>query len=578
MFNRYFQQELDHLRDLGAEFAKMHPAVAPMLSGLSTDPDVERLLEGVAFLTGLLRQKLDDDFPEIIHELFQLIWPHYLRPLPSASIVAFEPKANLKQTVRVPRGVQLASVPVDGTTCLFRTCYDVDVHPLVLEDARLEEKAGRPKTIRLVIALQGMKLEDWQPNSLRLHLSGEIQHAADIYMILRNHLQRIVLKPAGRGESCVLSSDHLQPVGFGAEEALIPYPGQSFPGYRAIQEYFMLPEKFLFMDLTGLDQWRRRGPESRFEIDLELNPSASCDPPRVRKDNFRLAATPVINLFHSDAEPIRLDHRASEYLIRPASGNIKHYQAYSVESVTGFIQGMAGERIYRPFEMFISDSDSQPTYHTLIRQSPVRSGFDFYLSVAYPSHRDMPAPETLSIELQCTNGVLPEGLQVGDICNPTSSTPEFLSFSNIRPPTASIPPPMGRNLLWRLLSHLCLNYRSLASGDNLRAILDLYNFEENRDRPAFLANQKRIAGIEAIASRAADSLVGHVIMRGREIQLNMRQDHFAGAGDLFLFGTVLNHFLGSYASINTYTRLLIKEMLKGEVYQWPPRIGDHPLI
>ena len=99
MFNRYFQQELSHLRDLGAEFAKKHPAVAPMLSGLSTDPDAERLLEGVAFLTALMRQKLDDDFPEIIQEMFQLIWPHYLRPIPSTTIISFSPKEKLKQIV-----------------------------------------------------------------------------------------------------------------------------------------------------------------------------------------------------------------------------------------------------------------------------------------------------------------------------------------------------------------------------------------------------------------------------------------------------------------------------------------------
>ena len=64
MFNKYYQEELQNLRELAVEFSKVHPALAPMLSGPSTDPDVERLLEGVAFLTGLLRGKLDDDFPE----------------------------------------------------------------------------------------------------------------------------------------------------------------------------------------------------------------------------------------------------------------------------------------------------------------------------------------------------------------------------------------------------------------------------------------------------------------------------------------------------------------------------------
>jgi type VI secretion system protein ImpG len=577
MFNRYFQQELNHLKDLGGEFAKMHPAVAPMLSGLSTDPDVERLLEGVAFLTGLMRQKLDDDFPEIIHELFQLIWPHYLRPLPSTSIVVFSPKSSLKQSVRVPKGVQLASEPVDGTTCLFRTCYDVDVHPLIITDAAVEEQAGMPPAIRMTFELQDIHLDEWEADNLRFYLAGSSTQAADIYLLLRHYLNKIVIRASDTGVPFTLPPEHLTPAGFDNREDLVPYPSQSYPGYRILQEYFILPEKFLFLDLNGLAQWTNRGRGSGFEIRFELNkmPFAA---PRVRKDSFELSATPVINLFDQDADPIRLDHRQSDYLIRPAGNNGYNFQVYSVENVTGFVQGTAQERKYVPFEMFAPNQETSPAYHVKIRQSPVHSRFDFYLSVAYPPGIGTPPPETLSIQLQCTNGLLPEGLQAGDICHPTSSTPEFVDFKNIRPPTSSIYPPLGRNLLWKLVSHLSLNYQSLAKIDNLRAIFELYNFEENRDRPTFLANQKRIAGIEAVETRSTNRLVDRVIMRGREIQLKMRQDHFAGEGDLYLFGTILDHFLGSYASLNTFTQLIVKEVLKGEVYQWPARIGDHPLI
>ena len=577
MFNRYFQQELNHLRDLGAEFAKMHPAVAPMLSGLSTDPDVERVLEGVAFLTGLMRQKLDDDFPEIIHELFQLIWPHYLRPLPSTAIVVFSPKTNLKQTVQVPKGVQLASEQVDGTTCLFRTCYDVDVHPLVIEEASLEEKPGRPPAIRMLLALQDLGLEEWQPQSVRFYLAGPPSQAADIYMLLRNYLNRIVLNPLDGGQACVLTPDHLLPVGFGLNEDVIPYPSQSFPGYRIIQEYFILPEKFLFLDLQGWPQWKTRGGGSRFEVRFELQ-KLRFTPPRVRKSNFELGATPVINLFSHDADPIRLDHRQSQYAIRPAGSDGRNYQVYSVQKVTGFIQGTARERNYAAFETFSPDPEAVPTYHVKIRQSPIHQRFDFYLSVAYPSGEGTPAPETLSMQLMCTNGLLPEGLRIGDICHPTSSTPEFVDFKNIRPPTASILPPLGGNMLWKLISHLCLNYQSLSKVDNLKAVLELYNFEENRDRASFLANQKRIAGIQGIRTRSANRLVERVIMRGREIQLDANQDNFAGEGDLYLFGSILDHFFGSYASLNTFVQLMVKEVLRGEVYLWPARIGDQQLI
>ena len=95
MFDRYYQDELAYLRELGKEFAKAHPALAPMLAGPGSDPDVERLLEGVAFLTSKLRLKLDDELPEIVHSLLEILWPHFLRPIPSTTIVEFNPKISL---------------------------------------------------------------------------------------------------------------------------------------------------------------------------------------------------------------------------------------------------------------------------------------------------------------------------------------------------------------------------------------------------------------------------------------------------------------------------------------------------
>jgi type VI secretion system protein ImpG len=137
---------------------------------------------------------------------------------------------------------------------------------------------------------------------------------------------------------------------------------------------------------------------------------------------------------------------------------------------------------------------------------------------------------------------------------------------------------LGTDLLWRLLSHLSLNYLSLARPENLRALLELYVFPEGRDRAAILANRKRIAGIENIEARGSDRLVSGILMRGQKIKLSLRQDHFASQGDLFLFGCVLDYFLGCYGSINTYTYLTIEEVLKGDLYKWPARIGEHLLI
>lgn len=577
MFNRYFQDELTKLRDLGEEFSRAHPAVAPMLIGSSTDPDVERLLEGVAFLTGLLREKLDDDFPEIIQELVRLLWPHYLRPVPCATILAFKPKPTVKQTMHIPARVQVSSLPVEGTSCLFRTCYDVELHPLHILDARFLEASGRPAAIEISFELKGLNLSDWQPQALRFYLAGTYGVASDLYLLLRNYLKQIVVMPDEGGSTFYLSPKDLKPVGFSHDEQLIPYPTLSFPGYRILQEFFWLPEKFLFLELVGWERWMDRGEGTRFEIRFELE-TGPFVPPRIKKDSFILSAVPAINVFPFGADPIRLDHRSTEYSLRPAGANATHYQVYSIEKVTGFVQGTAEERTYLPFEVFSSDSQATPVYRLKTRKSLGGETIDSFLSVAYPRDGGVPPIETLSIELLCTNGRLPENLQVGDISRPTSSTPEFVEFKNIRPATDNVLPPLGSNLLWRLLSHLSLNYVSLAKAENLRALLGLYVFPDSRDRGIRLANQKRIDGIEDLRVRVSNRLVSGVMLRGQEIAVKLRQDHFAGPGDLFLFGCILDYFLGTYASINSYTKLSVDEAIKGERYQWPPRVGDHPLI
>lgn len=575
MINRYYQEELANLRELGAEFARQNPAVAPMLSGASADPDVERLLEGVAFLTALLRAKLEDDFPEITQELVQLLFPHTLRPIPSAAIVAFRPKPALKQSRLLPAGIPLASVPVEETVCLFRTAAPLEIHPVQVVEAGLRQPPGKPPALRLTLESTGIRLAEWRPSRLRLFLAAPPPAAAEILRLLERHLAAIVLAVPDASPPTVLPAECLRPAGFEEEDALLPFPPQSFPGFRILSEYFSFPEKFLFVDLCGWERWRERGRGHRLDIDFVLT-SPPPEPLRVKAADFVLGAVPVVNLFPLDADPIRLDHRQTDYPVRPAAPDPAKCRIYAVERVVGHVHGTAEERLYHPFDYFRPHTPSSPTYHVTLRPLPLGAGFDVRLSIPYPA--EPPATETLSISLTCTNGSLPEALKAGDIRVPTSGTPEYLEFHNLRPPTPDILPPTGGNLLWRLISHLALNFLSIEKADHLRTLLALYAGDQRRDRAAHLANLKRIAGIVGLDVRGADRLVGGVMLRGRRIRLELRGDHFAGAGDLHLFASVLNRFLAGYAALNSFTELTVHETINGDEYRWPARIGDRHLL
>lgn len=576
MIERYYEQELTHLRDLAAEFSRQNPALAPMLSGPATDPDVERLLEGVAFLVGMARQKLDDGFPEFIQELARILFPHYLRPIPCTTILVFSATGKLNEPALVPAGVEISSVPMEGTECTFRTCYEVEVYPIVLQDVQLIKKPGAPTVIRLSFELNGMTLGQWRAPSLRLFLGGSFLDASKLFLVLSRYLQDIIVGAPGAG-SCRLSPDVLKPVGFRMDQAVLSYPPHAYPGYRLLQEYFVLPEKFLFLDLEGLDRWENRGEGAKCDIEFRLRDTPDWMPD-IRRDSFVLFATPAVNLFPFDAAPIILDHKKNEYPVYPASPQRGHYDVYSIDAVVGFRQGVAAEKRYYPYGLFKHITKGEAgVYQAVMKPSVVTRGSDVYLSVAYQPD-EVPQEETLSIRLTCTNGVLPESLLLGDISKPTGSSPERLAFKNVRPPTPYQPAPVGEGLLWRVLSHVTVNYLSIATAEALKALLHLYVFSERHERGLDVANRKRIEGIVEVKAEPASRLVSGVMVRGSNVRIKCRQDHFAGQGDLFLFGCMLDQFLGCYAAMNSYTRVELEEVLTGEVYRWPERIGQQPLL
>jgi type VI secretion system protein ImpG len=577
MPGHHYHREFIRLREFTKEFAEAWPALAPMLGGATTDPDAERLLEGTAFKIGLLREKLHLDFPEVVNELIQRLFPHYPRHSPAATIVAFTMKPSVTESCIIPAGTHIDSVPLDGTSCTFVTAWDVEVHPLHLTDATVVRTSVREPSIRLSLALQGLHLSRWRAESLRLFVTGEYVSAADLFLYLNHHLKRIVINPENGGTPVILPSDCLKPIGFESKASLLPYPPHAFPGFRLLQEYFAFPEKFLAFDLTGLDRWEDRGEGTRFTITFEVDGSA-LSPTHVRRESFALFAVPAVNLFHHGADPILLDHRATSCLLRPSGPNPAHYQIFSVDSVTGLTRSTGLERGYAPFDLLRPDNPDMPVHHTVPRKSPVHAGFNLHLSVAFPQGSPLPEAETLSIELSCSNGTLPEGLHVGDISLLSSGFPDTVSVRNITPVTPGTFPPLEMDLAERFTTHLFLTSLSLASADTLRSLLELYVFTGNRSKASVAASRKRVAGIEEVTALPCDRWVRGMLLGGREVRVKARKDHFGGPGDLYLFGCVLERFIAQCAEPNTFTLLTLDETLKGGGYQWAPRLGRQPLL
>jgi len=573
----YYQQELARLRDLAATYAAKHPELSSMISGHLADPGVERLFEGVAFLNANLQQKLDDDFPEIIHELTEALHPWDLRPIPATTIVAFTPGPQLLQPLQISAGAEVASIPVQGTKCRFRTCFDVTVHPLTLLAASYTQPAGRPPSIRLQCELNGMGLSGWKATSLRLFLGDDYPAACDLYLLLMRYLKRIIITSHDNGAAIEISPCCLKPVGFAADETMLTKETGFHSGHLILQEYFLFHDKFLFMDLSGLEACRTLGGGSSFEIDFELT-ACPLVVPQVTEKSFVLFATPVINLFAHQAKPISFTSELQKHVIRPAGEQPSHYQLYSVDQVEGLAKRDSAKITYNVQNPLLQHTKDSHSCNISRSKSPNGDGFDTFLSI--PSHQNEvhTSRTKLNINLTCTNGTLPEQLNIGDICTAIKGAPESVTPNNITVITAATFPGNHQNRQWRLLSGFSLSSVSLNGVDTFRAMIRLFILTNCRDLTFIEANNKRIEGIMEIEALPTDRLMKSRMFRGYEVRLKLSGDHYSGPGDLYLFSSILERFLGGYVTQNCFIRLAVEEVGKGYRFEWPARMGDRCVL
>lgn len=583
---KYFRSELKFLKEEGIAFSKVNPHLTKYLSDESIDPEVERLLEGFAFLSGRLRQKIEDDFPELTHSMLNLLWPNYLRPIPSCTIMQFEPKDKTTTEKQVlPKGTAVESMPVDGIQCKFSTCMDLPIYPLKLSSAELSNTQEKSVIALTLNTLSEQPLNSMRCDDLSIHLSGDEYSALTCYAWMFNYLTNIHFVFGEKRVSVNLSS--LENVGFSSDEALLPYPKNAFDGYRILQEFFAFPKRFCFIKLTQLQKvWPN---ESLKNLKIEFSFSrAMPDDINISSKDFSLHCVPAINIFQHGAEPITLNGKESKYRLRP-SGKQKHYEMFSVDGVVGMevdkvSKSIKGERKYVPFESFEHEvervNNRVALYYKIgIHDRIDESGFDHNVSF---SRGDEVAlfgkDETISIDLSCTNRDLPKSLAVGEVCLPSEGTPSFVTFKNILRPTPSVRPVLDGSLHWTLISNLSLNYLSLLEADLLKNVIRSYDFLAMHDIQSKRRTTKRLNAIQDIKTSPTDILFKGLPIRGIQSQMKVNGQEYSCEGELFLFGTVLSNFFGLYASINSFHVLNITNSANNETYHWGIQKGRQPVI
>jgi type VI secretion system protein ImpG len=363
----------------------------------------------------------------------------------------------------------------------------------------------------------------------------------------------------------------------GFDESLLPQPVNGMPGFGMIRELLFFPEKFLYIEFSGLTAVASRlsSPDLAIEVALGKCPYPL---PELSANSFLLNVVPAVNLFKQSAEPVNVTHEIPDYLVLPDGVARQHHQIYSIDSVIGLRQGDINHRPYVPFSwMQLGKDQSERTYRRSIKPAMSGDWVETYLALAYEPN-EIPQPETLSIELTCTNRWLPERLKLGDVCEPTNTSPERCAFRNITSVKGSVDAPIGEDLLWACISHTALNFMSLGNTETTCSLLRLYNSFRTNDHTIRLANTRQIEGILSVETAPETRIHFGTVIRGQVVKMICDQSKWPSVGSMYLWGCVLARFFATYASINMYTRFEIKDRNTGVEFKWPAMLGTKPLI
>lgn len=609
----YYNRELQHLREVGAEFAREFPKIAGRI-GLESfecaDPYVERLLEGFAFLAARVQLRIDEEFPRFTQHLLEMVYPHYLAPTPSMAIMRLQPdqsaQAGMTAGFRIPRGTALRSAIPRGeqTACEFRTAHDVTLWPLKIAaaeylanpsqvaDLGAPALPGMKAGLRLRLAtVGGVKFSQLALDALPVYLRGAGSLPVQVYEQLTANAMAVTVLPTARPAAWreTLDKSPIRCPGFGDEEALLPYGPRSFQGYRLLHEYFAFPERYLFVEFRGLQRALQRCNETEIDLVVQLNRVHPALINALDAERFALFCTPTVNLLEKRADRIHLDRLGNEYHILPDRTRPLDFEVYSIDEVVGYGANQGEEQIFLPFYESSAGFRRRDmhTYYTLQRRkrypfneknrqrSVKYIGSETFIALVDGEKAPYSAKlKQLGLKLLCTNRDLPlridkEGFYLS-AGGPVSEI-ECLSGPSIPHPSVA-----EGSTAWALINHLSLNYLTLTDSDArqgasaLRELCGLYcaNYDDSVRR--------QLDGILSVSSknvvRRIDAAGPIVFGRGLEISVRFDETAFEGGG-AFLLGAVLDRFFARYASINTFTETAVSTATRGEIMRWPIRIG-----
>lgn len=581
-FLRYYEHELDDLRRSSLRFAAEFPKVARRLQlgeHECADPYVERLLEGVAFLTARIARKIDTSQAEFPETLLNTIAPEYNAPVASRAVLHIHPGES---PVRLPAGAAFtARTALPGKPLCRYTLREshepsgVTLHATAYDDTNalhLAAQAGLPAVGALSLELSG---SDHTSADTRFFIDLPESAAGELLHLLMSECPGIILAQEGKPLAIL-------PPSVIAE--LPPPRGQL--ALPPVAEYFIQPAQFAFFLLQGLGC--HLSSSSRATLSLLLN--------RAPSERLRLllqSGSPIktdcvraINLFERHLDRITPSWRPSEHLVADVTGN-SDLEVLQVLSATAYDKDNSKlfdtHPCYHASDSTMPDGNERLNYFTTHREAPIAPprhrvspylGSELYLQLTGPDYtasREVIA--SIATRALCSNRDLPLFLRQDAVLS-SGSGQETATFA--AGPSQPQPPLVQDQARWMGLTLARLTPATLASyGEQaLPGILRTLLHHLHRESDATATHQ--IDGIQAATIRTATRTVPILgdlcVIRGWAFDITLNEQAFGGSGT-YLFARSLAAFLLELTELNTFTTVTVRTST-GPIHTWQQRANE----
>lgn len=583
----YYNTELDYLRKAGKNFSRQYPKIGRRLElsdSESPDPHVERLIESFAFLTGRISKEIDDQYPETAAALLNILYPHLVNPVPAMGIAhmkADPSRGNLTTGFKIPKGTVLNATAHEGIDCKFTTVYSSTLWPVEVDVVNFmgSNKINRESfksdwVLRIRLKSMNVDFKDMQMDHIDFHIACDKKLALVIYQLLFSQTNIEAALATDGATAYKLPEDSVIPLGFDSKEMALPMGDHSVHSYQLIQDYFHLPEKFLFFRVQNMLKSGIDLSSGTLDLFIGINDVGSIYDTPLKPEHFLLGATPIVNLFKKSSDPFRLDRKQTNYRLIPDQRLDKTTEVYSIQKVLGSVEGETDPMILSPYYCLDHHTSLNPdtVYWVQKRTSAsIRdlSGSDIYLSFVDMNFRaQMPPQQIIYAETLCTNRYLAEQLPYNTVLQAEESLPvsQIICLDKPVPQTDS---PEDGTTLWKLISQLSVNHMGLTSASGLVEMLKLY-LRNSRHSHFELDAIKDLSVKPTIRRVNQEAWRGYV--RGQEATLVMEDTNYTG-GSTFLLASVLRHYFGFHVGINSFVEIVLKYDQK-EVMRWKPLPGS----